>query len=38
MQSLAINEYESWINMLLGMLNESEYKDYAWRIKEVKTI
>jgi hypothetical protein len=35
-QGLAIKEYESWLNMLLGMISDTEYKDYAIRIKEVR--
>ena len=34
-QSNAIEEYQNWINMLLSMVYDSNYKEYAIKIKHV---
>ena len=37
-QSNALEEYQNWINMLLSMVYDSNYKEYAIKIKNVYTI
>ncbi len=34
-QKSALQEYQTWINMLLGLVYQSNYKNYALQIKNV---